>query len=96
MTQETDIVELTAPKQKIYNKFKSISPVPEYSIEEIKALRQDLGLSQNMLARILGVAQRTAEAWETGRKVPNGSARRLMTILKTDADVIRRSGIAEW
>lgn len=83
-------------KQKIYNRFKFISDVPDFSIEDIKEIRHTLGLSQSMLAKILGVAPRTAEAWEVGRKIPNGSARRLLQILKTDTDAMRRSGIAEW
>ncbi len=83
-------------KQKIYSRFKYINEPPQFSIAEIKEIRATLGLSQPMLAQILGVAQRTTEAWELGRKVPNGSARRLLQILKTDTDVIRRAGIAEW
>ena len=85
-----------APKQKIYNKFQSISPVQDFAPEEIKALRQKLLLSQSMLASILGVHKRAVEAWEIGRKNPNGSARRLMTILQADPEAIQRNGIAEW
>ena len=84
------------PKQKIYNKFKSISPVQDFTPAEIKGIRQTLELSQSMLADILGVHKRAVEAWEIGRKTPNGSARRLMTILRADPDAIRRNEIAEW
>lgn len=87
---------VASSKQKIYNRFKYINEPPKFTIAEIKEIRATLGLSQPMLAEILGVARRTAEAWELGRKVPNGSARRLLQILKTDTDVIRRAGIAEW
>ncbi|GHV42236.1 hypothetical protein FACS1894187_24370 [Synergistales bacterium] len=96
MTRESDTSEQPNVKRKIYNKFQFVSDVPDFTIEEIKKIRHTLGLSQSMLAKILGVAQRTAEAWEVGRKVPNGAARRLLQILKSDADAIRRSGIAEW
>jgi putative transcriptional regulator len=85
-----------APKQKIYNKFQSIAPVQDFAPADIKALRQKLELSQSMLGSILGVHKRAVEAWEIGRKNPNGSARRLMTILQTDPEAIQRSGIAEW
>jgi putative transcriptional regulator len=83
-------------KQKIYNRFKYINKPPDFTSDNIKEIRATLGLSQTMLAQILGVAPRTAEAWETGKKKPNGSARRLMQILKADTDVIRRAEIAEW
>ena len=90
------INETPTPKQKIYNKFISISPVPEFAPADVKALRQKLGLSQTMLAEIVGVHKRAVEAWEIGRKNPNGSARRLMKLLEVDPDAIQRNGIAEW
>jgi DNA-binding transcriptional regulator YiaG len=83
-------------KQKIYNKFQSLSLVKDFSPNDIKQIRQNLDLSQSMLAGILGVHKRAVESWEIGRKIPNGSARRLMTILQADPDAIRRSEIAEW
>ena len=85
-----------APKQKIYNKFLSITPVQNFTPDEIKTIRQKLGLSQTMLAGILGVHKRAVESWEIGRKTPNPSARRLMTILEADPGAITRNGIAEW
>jgi len=92
----TEELTAQAPNQKIYNKFISITPVEDFAPEDIKALRQKLGLSQSMLGNILGVHKRAVEAWEIGRKNPNGSARRLMTILQADPDAIQRNGIAEW
>ena len=83
-------------KQKIYNKFQSLSLVKDFSPADIKQIRKSLDLSQSMLADILGVHKRAVESWEIGRKTPNGSARLLMTILQTDPDAIRRSKIAEW
>jgi DNA-binding transcriptional regulator YiaG len=82
--------------QKIYNKFKFVSDVPDFTIAEIKEIRHKLGLSQSMLATLLGVAQRTVESWEAGHRIPVGPARRLMQILKADTDAMRRAGIAEW
>jgi len=85
-----------ATKQKIYNKFLSITPVQHFAPQDIKALRHKLGLSQSMLGDILGVHKRAVEAWEIGHKNPNGSACRLMTMLQTDPGAIQRSGIATW
>jgi putative transcriptional regulator len=96
MIKENIAGEQSAPNQKIYNKFKSISPVQDFTPAEIRSIRQTLRLSQRMLADILGVHKRAVEAWEIGRKTPNGSARRLMAILQADPDAIRRSDIAEW
>ena len=88
--------EQTRPKQKIYNKFQYIAPLKDFTPAEIKAIRQELGLSQKMLSQLLGVHLRAAEAWEYGTKTPNGSARRMLMILQADPDAMRRNGIAEW
>ena len=96
MIEDKIVIEQSAPKQKIYNKFKFVSLVQDFTPKDIKGIRQKLKLSQSMLADILGVHKRAVEAWEIGRKTPNGSARRLMTILQADPDAIQRNGIAEW
>ncbi|MBI2305124.1 MAG: helix-turn-helix domain-containing protein [Chloroflexi bacterium] len=38
--------------------------------EEIKALREYLGLSQGDFARLLGVEQVTVNSWEAGKHTP--------------------------
>jgi putative transcriptional regulator len=43
--------------------------------EEIKALRERLGFTQEELAQKLGVSVRTVSRWETGDKSPSRLAR---------------------
>jgi len=39
--------------------------------DEIKAIRGELGLSQEEFARRLGVSPRTVQNWESGGKIPD-------------------------
>ncbi len=52
---------------------------------DIKRLRtQTLGVSQAVFARLVGVSTKLVEAWEAGRNVPAGPARRLFEIIERD------------
>ncbi len=60
----------------------SISPVGEYSADEIKSIRQSVGVPQNLFAKFFGVSTKTVEAWEAGRNKPSGPSSRLLGLLK--------------
>ncbi len=59
-----------------------IMPVKKYSNAEIKSIRNRAGMTQNTLAKYLGVSKKTVEAWENGRTHPTGPAYRLLEILE--------------
>lgn len=59
-----------------------IMPVKKYSNEEIRNIRNRAGMTQNTLAKYLGVSKKTVEAWENGRTHPTGPAYRLLEILE--------------
>ena len=52
-----------------------------WEAEAVAGLRYDLGLSQQELARILGVRQQTVSEWETGLHEPRGASRRMLSIV---------------
>jgi DNA-binding transcriptional regulator YiaG len=55
--------------------------------QEIKALRQSLGLSQYQFAMRLGVTPQTVASWEQGRRKPTGPNRdRLELFVRQNAD----------
>lgn len=46
------------------------------------------GLSQSQFAALLGVAVRTLQGWEQGRKQPSGAARTLLAIATTNPEAL--------
>lgn len=61
-----------------------IRPVKTYTKDSIKNLRMSLNLSQRAFADVLGVSQKTVEAWETGVNSPAGSSSRIIEFLEKD------------
>ena len=49
-----------------------------YTAEEVKKVRDLLGLSQPLFARFLGVSVQAVHAWENGGKIPSEMARRFL------------------
>lgn len=71
----------------------SIEPVESFTSSEIKAIRNNTGLTQNMFAKYMGVSVKTVEAWEAGRNHPDGAACRLLYLTKRDPLFPISSGI---
>ncbi len=72
----------------------NVTPVREtISVDEIKGTREKLGMSQGVFAIVMGVSAKTVQSWETGRYMPDGAARRLISILQADPSVPERYGI---
>ena len=62
----------------------AIKPLSHYKNREIKRIRESLKLTQRSFALLMGVSIKTVEAWENGRNEPNGTAQRMLYLLKTD------------
>lgn len=56
-------------------------PVPEYSGETIRALRERYRISQAVLAAILNTSLSTVRQWEIGEKHPSGPSLKLLNLL---------------
>lgn len=65
-----------------------ITPIKEYSKDSIKNLRIGLNLSQRAFAEVLGVSQKTVEAWETGINRPAGSSSRIIELIEKDNQLL--------
>ncbi len=70
-----------------------VEPTPEYDAKAVKRVRQRLKLPQRAFAKLCGVSIKTVEAWESGRNVPNGSARRLFELIEKDQEILTREGV---
>jgi DNA-binding transcriptional regulator YiaG len=49
--------------------------------DQVRALRAELGLSQQALADELGIRQATVSDWERGRYLPRGASARVLLFL---------------
>ena len=70
-----------------------VEPTLQYDAKAVKRIRQSLRLPQRMFGKLCGVSNKTVEAWESGRNVPNGSARRLFELIEKDLDILTREGV---
>ena len=59
-----------------------LAPVPDYSSEKIRALRDQLKLSQAVLAAVLNTSLSTVRKWEGGEKHPSGPSSKLLDLLE--------------
>jgi DNA-binding transcriptional regulator YiaG len=50
---------------------------PVWNAQQVRALRQYLGLTQDQMATEMGTRQQTISEWETGRYQPRGTSARL-------------------
>lgn len=71
----------------------SVSDVRKMSAEDIKALRKNLRLSSSVFSQVLGISNKTLEAWEAGVNKPTGPALRLMNMMKSNPDFLIDMGI---
>lgn len=70
------------------NKYLIVAPLKDLDADEIRRLRLSLSLSVAVFANLLGVSHKTVEAWEAGVSAPNGSALRLMSMLRKNPDFL--------
>ena len=70
-----------------------VKPLPEYSGNQIKSIRESQYLSQVVFASVLGVSPKTVEAWEAGRNIPIGPAQRLLSLMYEHKDFLVRSNL---
>lgn len=58
-----------------------LDPVPNYSADEIRAIRSANNLSQTVLATVLNTSASTVRKWEAGEKHPSGPSLKLLHLL---------------
>ena len=63
--------------------------VPVFTPERIARIREKLGASQDVFARLLGISKYTVSQWECGTKHPGGAAAVLLATIEHDPESIR-------
>ena len=71
----------------------SVTPLKQYSKEEIKSIRLNHNLTLRTFADCFGVSQKTVESWERGDNSPSGSSIRLFQILEFNSNVLEECEI---
>lgn len=59
-----------------------IRPIKQYDSQGVKEVRKKNMLTQELLAKFMGISKKTVEAWEAGRNIPNGPSSRLLEMLE--------------
>jgi DNA-binding transcriptional regulator YiaG len=59
-----------------------------WQAEQVRGLRQHLGMTQEELARALGTRQQTISEWETGAYQPRGLSERLLSLVAERAGFV--------
>ena len=64
-----------------------VIPPPRYGESDVRRVRQGLGLSQAVFAKLLGASPSTVRAWERGAREPSEMARRLIALAEREPKV---------
>lgn len=65
----------------------------EFPETEVRALREQFGLSQDKFARLVGISVGTLRNWEQGRRKPEGPARVLLRVASRHPEALLDIGI---
>lgn len=65
--------------------------VPDLSPHNVRAIRQNLGLSQQAFADRFGFSVETIRNYEQGHRVPRGPARVLLAVIASDPEAVIRA-----
>jgi putative transcriptional regulator len=78
-----DLYELGFIDKRALNRYDAlcIEPVPSYSPEQIRTLRDRYRISQAVMASIFNTSLSTIQKWEIGEKHPGGASLKLLNIL---------------
>ncbi|WP_296025862.1 DNA-binding transcriptional regulator [uncultured Aggregatibacter sp.] len=79
-----DLHEAGLMDKKTMKKFDELclTPVPVFTPDEIKAIREKEQVSQTVFAHYLNVSKNMISEWERGVKKPTGTALKLLTLVQ--------------
>ncbi|KIC99357.2 MAG: NadS family protein [Hafnia sp.] len=68
----------------IKNGLKNPARVTRYAIADVKAIREQLNVSQSEMAKALGTSVDTIKSWETKRRNPTGLAAKVLATIQAN------------
>ncbi|HDU2712487.1 helix-turn-helix domain-containing protein [Klebsiella quasipneumoniae] len=66
----------------IKNGTKAPARVTRYELADVRAIRENLNITQSEMAKVLGTSLDTIKSWETGRRNPTGLAAKVLATIK--------------
>jgi putative transcriptional regulator len=76
-------------RRKMTTRQAAVVPPPKYTANKVVKVRQELGVSQPVFAKLLNVSSSTVRAWEQGTRKPEGAYRRLLEIADKHPKVLQ-------
>ena len=70
-----------------------VEPLRDFTPADIKQIRKNAVMTQDLFARCIGVSKKSVEAWEYGRAKPDGAARRLLGLMCDNPHFAEENGI---
>jgi putative transcriptional regulator len=67
--------------------------IPVFTPQEIRDVRIAADMSQKTFAACVGVSVKSVEAWEGGRSRPDGAARRVLGLMKSNPKFAEEMGL---
>ncbi|HBL8908234.1 TPA: helix-turn-helix domain-containing protein [Enterobacter hormaechei] len=66
----------------IYNGRKAASRVTRYEVADVRAIREQLNITQSEMAKALGTSVDTIKSWESKRRNPTGLAAKVLNVIR--------------
>jgi len=84
-----EIINHTSGKTQLKKTVITIPETRQFTAGEVRQLREQLGYSRAVFAKMLGVSNKTIEAWEFGKSTPCGSSSRLLELWQSVPGTMR-------
>ncbi|WP_409249500.1 NadS family protein [Enterobacter hormaechei] len=66
----------------IHNGSKAASRVTRYEVADVRAIREQLNITQSEMAKALGTSVDTIKSWESKRRNPTGLAAKVLNVIR--------------
>ncbi|QWA10545.1 helix-turn-helix domain-containing protein [Sodalis ligni] len=77
----------------IKNGVKAPARVTSYEVADVKAIREQLNVSQGEMAKVLGTSIDTIKSWETKRRNPTGLAAKVLATIRDNPAFFRELAV---
>ncbi len=86
MTFFNDLKSALEEAVEIKNGVKSPARTTRYTVADVRAIREQLNVSQSEMAKALGTSVDTIKSWESKRRNPTGLAAKVLATIQANPD----------